>query len=338
MNIMFTKKIILSLIVVIMIFGLTTPVLAADQIGVTKSSVNFRTKDNTKTGKIMATLKKGQEVTIKGKTSNGWYKVEYKEDGYIHKNYISKKSKTLGKTTTAVNFRIKPNSKTGAILAVLKKGQEVTLKELNGSWYNVTYKQTGYISGNYINVLGKTNNPKPNNNKTDTSKPKDDKKDTQQPTTTKGDKLTVYLTNYKPSDDNNGNYQTSELGKVLKKDSKGRIGIIHPDIYTNSKGWYVYRYKGVDYVILARLKNKKNSYCGIERREIVEFTYKDVTYKGVILDYGGTKRDYPTLDIFRTMECKDSPGKVKTTAVATNQYIEVSTNHNNKYKSIIRYK
>ena len=54
-----------------------------------------------------------------------------------------------------------------------------------------------------------------------------------EPATPKG--TDVYLTNYKPSDGNWENLGTAYAGTLLKKDKNGKVGIVHPDVYTNSK-------------------------------------------------------------------------------------------------------
>jgi hypothetical protein len=102
-------------------------------------------------------------------------------------------------------------------------------------------------------------------------------------------------------------------------------------------GWYVYRKDGIDYVILARLKNERGDWCGFDSYEIVNFTYGDQLYKGVILDMGGAKRDLPTLDIFRTEGCNDCPGLVKTKAEPTGTTLSITTNYDSKYNTILRY-
>lgn len=46
----------------------------------------------------------------------------------------------------------------------------------------------------------------------------------------------VYFTHYLPTDGNNENLQTAYVGKLLKFDSSGKIGIVHPNVYVNENG------------------------------------------------------------------------------------------------------
>ncbi len=147
-----------------------------------------------------------------------------------------------------------------------------------------------------------------------------------------------HFTNYTPYDDAPGtNYGTSKLGVVLKN-VNGKLYIVHPDVYINSNGWFVYRYNGQDYVILAKLKSTSNSYGGLEDYEIVKFKFNNTEYKGVILDVGsGGVFKNPGIDIFLTKNASKKIGSIDGKAIDTNTYITVKTNYNaSKYSEPLR--
>jgi len=155
--------------------------------------------------------------------------------------------------------------------------------------------------------------------------------------------MKVYLTWYKPTEGNDENYATAWLGTILKDDENGKIGIVHPNVYTNEHSWYVYEYENKRYVMLARLRDKTGNWCDLQKYEIVKFEFRGRIYEGIIFDWGGKElattkdREYATLDLLIKEECEYHPGCEVTSAEQTNTCIKPITNYNNEYNTILRY-
>lgn len=138
-----------------------------DKKGTITSNVNMRLGASSKSKKVDY-LKKGAVIEIESKTSNGWYKIEYKgRDGYIsqkyakigtsgnNKNYTYKELDDYdGITTAKVNLRKSPSSSSTKITSIPKgKIVEVEGKTSNG-WYRVEYRDIeGYVSSKYIKLV-----------------------------------------------------------------------------------------------------------------------------------------------------------------------------------------
>jgi len=134
--------------------------------------VNMREKATTGSD-IEKVIDEGGSLSVLGE-SGSWYKVSCGgKTGYIMKEYVKLVSsenasqgdgeteyaeQVTGRTTDRVNMREKAS--VGAdIEKVIDKGREVKLLGESGGWYKVSCGgKTGYISKNYIQVTGGTDN------------------------------------------------------------------------------------------------------------------------------------------------------------------------------------
>ncbi|MEB6548653.1 SH3 domain-containing protein [Heyndrickxia sporothermodurans] len=136
----------------------------------TGSTLNMRSKAST-SGAIVAKLKKGTKVTVQSE-ANGWSKITASgKTGYVSSKYLtdkntqSKPTKNPPKQTTptktvtkyvevdagsTLNMRNKAST-SGAIVAKLKKGIEVTVLSESNGWSKITVNgKTGYVSSQYL--------------------------------------------------------------------------------------------------------------------------------------------------------------------------------------------
>ena len=140
------------------------------------SSVNFRSAPNTSSTSY-GELKNGTKVNVVG-VSSGWYKVTYNgKTGYIHPDYITLASSSVGtaiapsntvtsttgtagtvKCSSSVNLRSEANT-SSSILAELKNGTAVTVVSTANGWCKVTCSgKTGYIKQDYESTTGSASN------------------------------------------------------------------------------------------------------------------------------------------------------------------------------------
>lgn len=135
--------------------------------GTVTSNVNMRLGASTLSKKVTY-LKKGTVIKIESKTSNGWYKIEYKgRDGYISQKHAkigtntNKKDYTYremddydGITTAKLTLRRSPSSSSAKITSIPKGARvEVEGKTSNG-FYRVEYRDIeGYVSSKYIKLV-----------------------------------------------------------------------------------------------------------------------------------------------------------------------------------------
>lgn len=140
------------------------------------SSVNFRSAPNTSSTSY-GELKNGTKVNVVG-VSSGWYKVTYNgKTGYIHPDYITLASSSVGtaiapsntvtsttgtagtvKCSSSVNLRSEANT-SSSILAELKNGTAVTVVSTANGWCKVACSgKTGYIKQDYVSTSGLASN------------------------------------------------------------------------------------------------------------------------------------------------------------------------------------
>lgn len=132
---------------------------------------------------------------------------------------ITSKAATVKVTGDVLNIRKGPSTDTD-VVAMVSKDTECELIKEDGNWYKIKYKNyTGYVSKDYVKVIGEVSNNEESNNE---KEEKETKKEEQQDTDTK-EQL-----------NNNDEQNTTEtIYKKLKKDSQIKI---LPLIYSSNIG------------------------------------------------------------------------------------------------------
>ncbi|MFQ9882692.1 MAG: SH3 domain-containing protein [Clostridium sp.] len=139
------------------------------------SSLNVRSGASTSSS-VIGSLSNGSKVTIVGE-SGSWYKINYgNTTGYVSKDYVqasgeqnsssesSSQGTTSGKSGQVVNVHSSLNVRSGAstsssVIGSLSNGSKVTIVGESGSWYKINYgNTTGYVSKDYIQSSGESNN------------------------------------------------------------------------------------------------------------------------------------------------------------------------------------
>ena len=87
MNMITNKKAIASMIVAILLIGLTTPIFAATKTATVKSTTELYA--DTSKSSIRAQICAGQKVEVLS-TNGNWCNVKWTVTGYAHKNYVNK--------------------------------------------------------------------------------------------------------------------------------------------------------------------------------------------------------------------------------------------------------
>jgi uncharacterized protein YgiM (DUF1202 family) len=154
------RKITVWIGLVLLAGVLILPAKAADMDSkagtVTVSSGRLNVRSNASSAAaIVATLNKGEYVTLLAKSSD-WWKVEYEEGkyGYCHAGYIQQLNGTPATVNTAsgrLNIRSGPG--TGyAKIGSIGKGETVIVLSQAGGWSRILYggTQTGYVSSDYL--------------------------------------------------------------------------------------------------------------------------------------------------------------------------------------------
>lgn len=135
--------------------------------GVVTADTNMRSTASSYESNIIRRIPQGDEVKVVGAKGN-FYQIEYDgKTGYVFKKYVQKGTGTsLGTsdgltatgypystvTTGNVNLR-KTASTSGKKLTTIPKGATVTVKQVSGSWVNVTYAgMTGWVSKSYVRL------------------------------------------------------------------------------------------------------------------------------------------------------------------------------------------
>ena len=139
------------------------------------SSLNVRSGASTSSS-VIGSLSNGSKVTIVGE-SGSWYKINYgNTTGYVSKDYVqasgeqnsssesSSQGTTSGKSGQVVNVHSSLNVRSGAstsssVIGSLSNGSKVIIVGESGSWYKINYgNTTGYVSKDYIQSSGESNN------------------------------------------------------------------------------------------------------------------------------------------------------------------------------------
>lgn len=130
----------------------------------------MRSEPTTSSGRRVASLQIGLEVTILGESGDYYNITVSGHTGYIQKQYVnvastgstgttggadnSASSVQSGKTSGIVNFRTGPGTKYSKIKQ-LKKGVALEILGLSDGWYQVRVDGvTGYLSSDYVTVTG----------------------------------------------------------------------------------------------------------------------------------------------------------------------------------------
>ena len=133
-----------------------------DTGSVTIDGVSVRST-NSASGKYLGSLYTGDKVEIVEKTSNGWYKIKYKNSyAYVSKTFINLSgTKVIDNVlntgtvynTTKLTVR-KSNSTSSKFLGYLPKGTKVEIvRATSTNWYKIKYKNSyAYVKGNYIKL------------------------------------------------------------------------------------------------------------------------------------------------------------------------------------------
>lgn len=151
--------------------------------GQTTAKVNFREKASSSSKKIRQ-IRSGETVTLYS-LADGWYEVEYNgTHGYIYAKYVKVIAQNggssaggvtpegggsepsggtaasgegvqlaVGAATGKLNFRDKPSTSAGSVLATLKQGEKLQLLGETGDWYYAIYNgRAGFVYKAYVRV------------------------------------------------------------------------------------------------------------------------------------------------------------------------------------------
>jgi D-alanyl-D-alanine carboxypeptidase len=140
--------------------------------GRTTAFVNLRSGPSTGY-RIYLTVPLGDAITILDRSNSGWYRVQYGSyTGYMSSDYIDvlgaveetpttpssepdADTRWNGRTTAFVNLRSGPSTGYRIYLTVPLGDAITILDRSNAGWYRVQYgSYTGYMSSDYIDVLG----------------------------------------------------------------------------------------------------------------------------------------------------------------------------------------
>ena len=144
------------------------------------SSLRVRASANT-SSEVLGYLRNGEKVNIIGK-SGSWYKIDFRGNtGYVYGDYIktgsgnsdsgsasSGKGKVINVTSS---LRIRSGASTShSVIGYLYEGNTFDIIGKSGGWYKINSNgRIGYISGEYVQVIGESNNNNSNGGNTDNS-------------------------------------------------------------------------------------------------------------------------------------------------------------------------
>lgn len=165
MNMITNKKTIASMIVAILLIGLTTPIFAATKTATVKSqTLMYSSKSTSSTEK--AQICAGQKVYVLN-TDGNWCNVKWEAKGYAHKNYVNKSNGAVIKGGPNINSEPKKGS---TRYGDLRNGNVTFLdnKKLYGDYYKVSITVTGYVQKSALN-MSSTGSSSTGNNKPSSS-------------------------------------------------------------------------------------------------------------------------------------------------------------------------
>ena len=141
--------------------GLSQPVQAANSASIAgtvttaSGALNVRSSAST-SGKIVASLPRGSNVTLLSK-SGSWWQVEYADGkyGYVHGDYMKSISGSFAAqvNTSSGNLNVRQGAGTSyAVQTSLPKGKTVVILSQSGGWSKILYHgtRTGFVSSQYL--------------------------------------------------------------------------------------------------------------------------------------------------------------------------------------------
>ena len=164
MNMITNKKTIASMIVAILLIGLTTPIFAATKTATVKTTTLLYTDTSKST--VRAQICAGQKVEVLS-TDGNWCNVKWTVTGYAHKNYVNKSNGAVIKGGPNINSEPKKGS---TRYGDLRNGNVTFLdnKKLYGDYYKVSITVTGYVQKSALNISS-TGSSSTGNNKPSSS-------------------------------------------------------------------------------------------------------------------------------------------------------------------------
>ena len=164
MNMITNKKTIASMIIAILVIGLTTPIFAATKTTTVKSTTELYA--DTSKSSIRAQICAGQKVEVLS-TNGNWCNVKWKvKEGYAHKNYVNKSNGEVIKGGPNIYSDANHSNKIGD----LRHGRVNILdnEKLYGNYYRVSFYDTGYVQKSALNISS-TGSSSTGNNKPSSS-------------------------------------------------------------------------------------------------------------------------------------------------------------------------
>lgn len=164
MNMITNKKTIASMIVAILLIGLTTPIFAATKTATVKTTTLLYADTSKST--VRAQICAGQKVEVLS-TNGNWCNVKWKvKEGYAHKNYVNKSNGEVIKGGPNIYSDANHSNKIGD----LRHGRVNILdnEKLYGNYYRVSFYDTGYVQKSALNISS-TGSSSTGNNKPSSS-------------------------------------------------------------------------------------------------------------------------------------------------------------------------
>lgn len=163
MNMITNKKTIASMIVAILLIGLTTPIFAATKTATVKTTTLLYA--DTSKSSVRAQICAGQKVEVLS-TNGNWCNVKWTVTGYAHKNYVNKSNGAVLKEGPNIYSDANHSNRIGD----LRHGRVNILdnKKLYGNYYRVSFYDTGYVQKSALNISS-TGSSSTGNNKPSSS-------------------------------------------------------------------------------------------------------------------------------------------------------------------------
>lgn len=163
MNMITNKKTIASMIVAILLIGLTTPIFAATKTATVKTTTLLYADTSKST--VRAQICAGQKLEVLS-TDGNWCNVKWTVTGYAHKNYVNKSNGAVLKEGPNIYSDANHSNRIGD----LRHGRVNILdnKKLYGNYYRVSFYDTGYVQKSALNISS-TGSSSTGNNKPSSS-------------------------------------------------------------------------------------------------------------------------------------------------------------------------